>query len=334
MAQSTQVPVEKLLARLKELATQLEEEYKDQPYYLETLDKSKKIVQTYISAYEEGRPFFDRESLADLDRQVDAFEAGDGEEDGLVRIKDVAGGRINCQYLVRPHDETLDTYVIMYQACQHMTHMSVTYPDGLLDPDYPIVIGHTSLVKPSGWSLQELQAVFRTHQQAWRQGPQCESLAAVLGSAEMAVPITKVICFGLGRLDAWEKTSLRELEASVARSATQHAAALTMAKVLARRAGQSDALLCYAQDPIYTDVEKSLLASVGISVINDPKGFLAVDANTLVFSVTPDVPVRQIVADVQWPAAMVWDEIQPESEDEYDKDYRFEEEFGEETRIS
>jgi hypothetical protein len=39
--------------------------------------------------------------------------------------------------------------------------------------------------------------------------------------------------------------------------------------------------------------------------------------------------VRQIVADVQWPAAMVWNGIQPENEYEYDKDHTFKRNLGE-----
>ncbi|KAJ3494886.1 hypothetical protein NLG97_g3787 [Lecanicillium saksenae] len=78
--QSTRIPVEKLLDRLKQIATHLEEEYKEQPWMLDTLGESTKIVQSYIRAYEEGRLSFDGEMLADLDRQLDTFEGGATEE--------------------------------------------------------------------------------------------------------------------------------------------------------------------------------------------------------------------------------------------------------------
>ena len=98
-----------------------------------------------------------------------------------------------------------------------------------------------------------------------------------------------------------------------ARSLTQHAVCKTMAEELSRL--RSSSISCYAQDPAYTDIDRQVLRSIGIIPINDPKGFLRVDRNTLVFSVSPDVPVRQIVADSQWPQAMLWNTVQPEKDE-------------------
>ena len=66
---------------------------------------------------------------------------------------------------------------------------------------------------------------------------------------------------------------------------------------------------CYAQDPAYVDSDKELLKTIGIETIEDPKGFLEVDEKTLVVSVAPNVAVRQIVADLKWPGAMLWNTV-------------------------
>lgn len=63
---------------------------------------------------------------------------------------------------------------------------------------------------------------------------------------------------------------------------------------------------CYAQAPVYTEADKQVLAHEGITVLDDPKGFLELDEQTAVFSVGPQVPVRQITADLTRPAMMVW----------------------------
>lgn len=42
---------------------------------------------------------------------------------------------------------------------------------------------------------------------------------------------------------------------------------------------------------------------------------MEVDSNTLVFSVSPNVPVKQIVTDVQRPGGMIWDTVKSEGEE-------------------
>lgn len=39
---------------------------------------------------------------------------------------------------------------------------------------------------------------------------------------------------------------------------------------------------CFAQDPVYTDLDKELLQSVGIEPVNDPEGFLSINSNSVV----------------------------------------------------
>ncbi|KAL4919049.1 hypothetical protein BDW62DRAFT_210001 [Aspergillus aurantiobrunneus] len=85
---------------------------------------------------------------------------------------------------------------------------------------------------------------------------------------------------------------------------------------------------CYAQDPAYNDVDKALLRSIGIEPLDDPKGFLEIDEYTLVFSVSPNVPVKQVVADVQWPGAMIWNTVSFEDKEaRWEKKVRDGEEF-------
>ena len=69
-----------------------------------------------------------------------------------------------------------------------------------------------------------------------------------------------------------------------------------------------------AQDPVYTRDDVTILSHlpVRISIVSDPDGFLAIDESTLVMSLYPNVPVKQIVADLaaegKGPAAMFWND--------------------------
>ncbi|EGX95479.1 hypothetical protein CCM_00133 [Cordyceps militaris CM01] len=279
----------------------------------EDLATDRARVEKYIDAYEEGKLFFGRDTLASLDRQIDALRAagavgdynGDG---GVVTLKDI------------------------------MTHMSTKYPEYLLEAETPLAIGYQHPVEPSGRPLCDLEAAFRAHQASWLASATCKSLTTTIAAsvATLRAPINKIVCFGLGRLDEWKLTNTpEELAKSVERAAWQHAAALTMAETLTRaQGGGGDEVRCYTQDPVYADVEKQLLAALGFEILEDPKGFLAVDDRTLVFSVTPNVPVRQIVADMVWPAAMVWDVIDKDRDDEGEREWRTDMNEGLERRIS
>ena len=100
--------------------------------------------------------------------------------------------------------------------------------------------------------------------------------------------------------------------------AYQHALILTMRDILENRPGQSseqaENIQCFAQDPLYTEADDAALGNAGITVLRDPRAFLEVDDQTLVISFAPNVPVRQIIADIARPAIMIWDRVMSEAE--------------------
>ena len=121
--------------------------------------------------------------------------------------------------------------------------------------------------------------------------------------------ITRIVAFGLGTLGKAQFGNVS------VRSYAQHAAMLTMATILKEKGiSKGRDVQCFAQDPWYDEKDIEFLRGLGITVVNDPEGFLRIDEHTLVFSVCPNIPVRQIVADVQWPAAMVWNSPLPEGQ--------------------
>jgi hypothetical protein len=190
-----------------------------------------------------------------------------------------------------------------------MTTVNPFMPDEILRDQPPVAICYTRNDKKPENSLDEVRKAFNKQREVWQTSEACEALQKQLATMGLSSPINKIVCFGLGTLG-------RLNTRSAARSHTQHAAVRTMVRALkARQANSTEQIRCFAQDPAYDEVDIALLRSIGITPLDDPKGFLAVDESTLVFCVSPNVPVKQIIADVQWPAAMIWNTVRPSEPD-------------------
>jgi hypothetical protein len=51
------------------------------------------------------------------------------------------------------------------------------------------------------------------------------------------------------------------------------------------------------------------LAEFGFTVLDDPRALLEVGNRSVVVSFAPDSPLRQIVADIARPAALIWPRV-------------------------
>ncbi|KAL4749848.1 hypothetical protein BDW72DRAFT_213825 [Aspergillus terricola var. indicus] len=258
------------------------------------------------------------------------------------------------------------TYRIGYSSIQNLTCIHPSFPEISLRDSSPISICYTSSPDYGAKvSFKQVEERFKESVRRWEGSQTCTDLRVgledLMRRGKLTKKLKKIVCFGLGSL------SLIEEEFCVGRAHAQHAAVGTMAAVLKQQAkvareiremsrgwtGQEkdrkpmttdtetdipvakegkekedDEIKCYAQDPAYSEADWSLLRSIGIQPLDDPKGFLEIDEETLVFSVSPNVPVKQIVADVQWPGAMIWNTVaEKEREARWEKKVRDGEEF-------
>lgn len=143
----------------------------------------------------------------------------------------------------------------------------------------------------------------------WEETDDCKRLRAVFET--VALPsVTKIVAFACGSMVLRPET----LDMKATNSYYQHALILTVRDALQRGRSSMAPIRCFAQDPIYTATDKLFLARAGITVLEDPRGFLEVDHETVVMSFRPAIPVRQIVADIAWPAILIWDRIRSEAE--------------------
>jgi hypothetical protein len=129
------------------------------------------------------------------------------------------------------------------------------------------------------------------------------------------VDVEQIVCFGLGPIGRFSN------EIHYRRSYFQHLAACTVRDFLEEQQSKSleqippQKIEIYAQDPSYCDKCRAKLREKhGIEVVENPYGFAKVDSNTFVLTFSPDIPVRQIVADLtieyHGPAGMLCDEIE------------------------
>ncbi|KAE8312704.1 hypothetical protein BDV41DRAFT_577397 [Aspergillus transmontanensis] len=238
----------------------------------ETKLKIRETLNHISQLYNTGKPLFTRRVLEDLSRQID-----EGKEE--VYIPNLDG--VPRVYNLKPpppycENYQFDTYFICYRSIQSLCHIHPYSPESFLRGALtPVSIG---------WSLKSRTS--SGHSQ--NHGKYSED--------------SLFWTWYLRRLNDDEYT----------RTHTQHAAVETMVASLAKRGlNGSQEIKCYAQDLEYDEVDQEFLRSIGITTLKGPKGFLEVDEHTLVFSVCPDIPVKQIVTDLHWPAAMIWDTVTP-----------------------
>lgn len=135
----------------------------------------------------------------------------------------------------------------------------------------------------------------------WNGSQACIRLKSAVESARPQC--NKIVGFALGEI-------CREVhERWVQRSAFQHALILTLRHALRPYHLDKENIVCYTQDPAYSEVDKLLLADYGIYAVDDPEGLLQVDNSSAILSCSPDVPIREIISEVAYSALMIWDKI-------------------------
>jgi hypothetical protein len=172
--------------------------------------------------------------------------------------------------------------------------------------------------------IENVWLLFETSQKRWDTSMTCEAFTSqfrkLLGEDGNAKKVTKIVCFGLGDMnfkppDWWriqnnsKPEDQRELETSVVEAALiHHAIALTMADVIRSCAKTKDkGVRILTQDPNYSDETKDMLQRIGFEVVGEygAGGFAELDSESVVFSAFAKAPVKQIIADLARPVAII-----------------------------
>lgn len=147
--------------------------------------------------------------------------------------------------------------------------------------------------------------MFNGKVQEWKASTACEKLKSILSLAAKDHKIDKVIGFALGDF----ATDLGPDSLHIRhQSASQHAILLTLEEWLQER-DRKENVPCYVQDPVYNSIDQEILGNVGIEVIDDPRGWLEIDEQSMMITVAPNVPVKEIIADIARPAVIIWHHV-------------------------
>ena len=144
-------------------------------------------------------------------------------------------------------------------------------------------------------SAGDLQQALRENAQAWEATDHFRQLQSQISSLTILPDITKVTAFALG--------SLTDGDGLGSRSVFQHNFLLALCEMLSRPGKE---LECCSQDPLYTAIDKEALEGYGIPVLDSPRGFLEVDSYSVVLSIAPCAPIKQIITDLARPAVIIW----------------------------
>ncbi|KAF2721992.1 hypothetical protein K431DRAFT_345957 [Polychaeton citri CBS 116435] len=164
-----------------------------------------------------------------------------------------------------------------------------------------IATGKAVIEEEDDMSRGEAELFFANVRDEWEGSKTCRELRGLLSSISTSKhKIGKVVAFACNSMArGYSQTSGNpDHPAPAKRAAYQHALALTLTESFSggnESAVAADAPLCYAQDPAYIDVDKAVLGTQGITVLEDPGGFIEVDGSTVIISCAPNVPVKQVV---------------------------------------
>ncbi|KAK6951072.1 hypothetical protein Daesc_007601 [Daldinia eschscholtzii] len=169
------------------------------------------------------------------------------------------------------------------------------------------------------FSRAELGQVFDHVRQQWEASEQYVRLKKLLKSRKAQLAnVKKIVAVALGTLANGSKVSRPSI--------VQHALTLSLQQMLSKMKTPDNRIVgifqsirdsvlrnkivktpipCFAQDPAYLPRDKAVLAELGITFLEDPWAFLEVDDTSLVVSVDPNIPVRQIIADIARPVAII-----------------------------
>lgn len=159
-------------------------------------------------------------------------------------------------------------------------------------------------------SVKDTKEIFETNLRKWTESEQCKDLRSILVSVKITANVQRIVAFACASISS-------DTKQKVPCSSFQHALALTLREVLGTNQEDTDEISCFAQDPAYSESDKKVLKEYGISVVDNPEGFLKVDSSTIVISCAPQAPVKQIISDIALPAAMIWDRVEECDRDDF-----------------
>jgi hypothetical protein len=154
---------------------------------------------------------------------------------------------------------------------------------------------HAAVESPlADMTLEEMVKEHDRYSQQWESSDACAKLKIILSSTENEgrCVVENAICLGLGSLQAlsmeWRRSSHTQLAALTTIRDTL--SKLTVTNCSPEKQDTTDEALdltgqMIVQDPRFTDLDKSLLESMGCKVVDHPEAFRHLNKNSLVYAI-------------------------------------------------
>ncbi|GAP87467.2 putative SRR1 like protein [Rosellinia necatrix] len=278
----------------------------------------KSIFHEIRTLYDAGIPIFTKDDIRKVGEELQRFQKGERDSGGNIILKGVNG--VDYEIFVHPPslrrprvNQVLggSKWVIRYYSIESLT--TYTSPDlHLFDPQLaylpmqihaPIRLltnfDHSIDQKPPAPPTEDL-STYQAIEQQWKTSQHYTQLQEILTAIEIPFTLTKVIALALGPLIVRSQINKGRF--------LQHALVSALHSILVHRGILSASSEKYVQDPGYTQRDKDVIHSAGLTVLNDPEALLELDESSVLVSIAADIPVGDIVADICRPGIIIWDD--------------------------
>ncbi|OTB09201.1 hypothetical protein M426DRAFT_260487 [Hypoxylon sp. CI-4A] len=301
--------------------------------------------QDLEAMYNKGIPFYTKDYLKDILNQVKAHKVG--RKDDKIYLTNLKGEQVetimdpNQTTIWKDdrcyHGEHLDrdsSPYLYYRSIQMMLDPQDMEPFDLQKAYLPIAVLYPAArqdthfyyaVRPSPHlTVEKLGELLQTKQQEWETSAQHRRLNQVLTNhRHLLASAKKIVAFACGPLakgrGVWNTSgrqhalllSLQRMLAALSSSPPSPAENKPETETGTKSSSSStttpEKIRCFAQDPAYHAIDAEVLKGRGVECLEDPEAFLELDDETVVLSFAPNVPVRQIVADLARPVVIIQD---------------------------
>jgi hypothetical protein len=132
----------------------------------------------------------------------------------------------------------------------------------------------------------------------WERSPQCQQVRSTLISTGIIDEIDNGVAFGCNTI-TWLEGEGRVW------AMTQHALMLSVRNTVLAGSEDRREVECFAQDPLYVQVDVQGLRKVVVTVLEDPRASLEVGDTSAIISIEPGFPLEDVIVDIARPAVMI-----------------------------
>ncbi|OTA54015.1 hypothetical protein K449DRAFT_389547 [Hypoxylon sp. EC38] len=255
-------------------------------------------IEHVRTLYEAGTPLFTKAAIKKLAEDLDAFRRGVLKDDKIV-LRTLDGDDVDYIIVTCWEDVKEDILHIEYRSFERLTNKRLyQFHNRRFFPLHVLYCQKHEREDCPARTTEDACRELDNAKTEWEQSEHHAQLQRPLASVKLPSSIKKVIGFALGPFsDPYCEWRCR----------IQHSILMTIHQWASASMDDKMKPQCYVQDPIYSDQERKVLETMGVTVLDDPWGFLEADESSIIISIAPDVPVRQIITDISRPAIIIWD---------------------------